>query len=232
MIKKIYDKLLEMYGPQGWWPLFDLHEMGQNPTKTGSCQGYHPSDYSYPHNEKQKFEICIGAILTQNTSWTNVEKAIIALRENNTLYPEKIIKIDSKKLGEIIKPAGYFNQKSKKLKEFSSFFIGLGDKTPTREALLDIWGIGPETADSILLYAYRQAEFVVDTYTKRIFLNLGLITEKEKYDEIKIIFEDNLEFDYKIFQEYHALLVEHAKRYYSSREKSVSCPIKAFLTSS
>ena len=222
MIKEVYNKLLNMYGLQGWWPLSILYDK--------SHQGYHPGDYSYPHSKAQMFEICVGSILTQNTSWTNVEKAVLKLQENNVLDPYKILNIEKEKLGEIIKPAGYFNQKAKKLKEFASFFINLKGKTPSREDLLEVWGIGPETADSILLYAYSLPEFVVDTYTRRIFLNLGLISQSDSYDDIKNIFEKNLDKDYKLFQEYHALLVEHAKRYYVKNNKTTHCPLKELFT--
>lgn len=215
-----------MYGYQGWWPLFDLQGNGQNPTKTGSCQGYHPGDYSYPQNEQQRFEICLGAILTQNTAWPNVEKAILGLRQNNLVAAQKILKLDQSKLGEIIKPAGYFNQKSRKLKEFSSFFMNLKGRTPERDELLSVWGVGPETVDSILLYAYQVPEFVIDAYTKRIMLNLGLVQEKASYNEIKKIFTDSLKPDYKTFQEYHALLVEHAKQYYQKKSQYELCPLR------
>ncbi len=208
-IKKFYEKLLKKYGPQGWWPLLDCK--GCNPTKTGSIQGYHPGDYSYPKNENQKFEICIGAILTQNTSWPQVEKALINLKKINTINPEKIKNIEIEKLCSAIKPAGYFNQKAKKLKIFSEFFINLKGRVPKRDELLKIWGIGPETADSILLYAYKFPSFVVDAYTKRVLEELKFIKKNEIYENIKKLFQDNLPKDFKLYQEYHALIVEHAK---------------------
>jgi endonuclease-3 related protein len=208
-IKYFYEKLLEKYGPQGWWPLLDCK--GCNPTKTGSIQGYHPNDYSYPKNNKQRFEICIGAILTQNTSWPQVEKALIHLKKVNAINPDKIKNIKINELCNAIKPAGYFNQKAKKLKIFSEFYINLKGKTPKRGELLALWGIGPETADSILLYAYKVPSFVVDAYTKRIFSEMKLIKKHGTYNNIKKLFEDNLEKDFKLYQEYHALIVEHAK---------------------
>jgi endonuclease III related protein len=207
-----YKYLLKTYGPQGWWPLLDLHnsknnKKGCNPTKTGSLNGYHPNDYSYPKTDRQIFEICLGAILTQNTSWTNVEKALLNLNQKNLINPEKIISISIDQLGILIKPTGYFNQKAKKLKEFASFYIFLKHKTPTRKQLLDIWGIGPETADSILLYAYKKPSFVVDAYTRKIFE----YDKRISYDQIKQDFETALPKDYKLYQEFHALIVEHAK---------------------
>ncbi len=200
------------YGPQGWWPLLCLRDKGINPAKTGSTNGYHPKDYSYPKNTVQRFEICVGAVLTQNTSWTNVGKALLALREKKLLSPQKIISAAGNKLKNAIRPAGYYNQKARKLKEFSDFFLKLKRRTPTRDELLEIWGIGPETADSILLYAYKQPEFVVDTYTKRILIAQKLINSKMTYEEIKNLVQNSLPADYKLFQEFHALFVEHAKQ--------------------
>lgn len=207
-IQQLYNKLFKKYGFQGWWPLLDCE--GCNPTKTGSIKGYHPGDYSYPKNEKQKFEVCIGALLTQNTSWIQTEKALLNLKKEKALNAESIKKINLKKLKKAIKPAGYFNQKAKKLKIFSDFFINLNGKTPSREELLDVWGIGPETADSILLYAYKFPSFVIDAYTKRIMFSLGY--KENSYDELKELFEKNLEKDYKLYQEFHALIVEDIKR--------------------
>jgi len=218
---QIYLCLLREYGPQGWWPLLDFK--GNNPTKTGSIRGYHPGDYSFPKTEKQKFEICIGAILTQNTAWQNVEKALINLKKIGALTPQKIIKIEIEKLKKAIRPAGYYNQKAKKLKEFSGFFIKLKGKTPTREQLLKVWGIGNETADSILLYAYKIPVFVVDAYTRRIFSKLGYFKKDNDYYEIRRFFEKNLPKDYKIYQEFHALIVEHAKRHYNRKMQGSSC---------
>ena len=220
-MKKVYDFLFERYGYQGWWPV--LSHSGNNPTKSGSMNGYHPGDYTFPKNEQQKFEICVGAILTQNTNWQNVEKALLKLDEINALSPRRILKLDDKTLKNAIRSAGYFNQKAMKLRAFAKFFLEL-KRAPTRDELLCVWGIGNETADSILLYAYKQSEFVVDAYTKRILLNLDLISEKETYDEIKNLFESNLPEDYQLFQEFHALLVEHAKRHYM--KNSPECPLK------
>lgn len=227
-LSKIYFKLLNIYDPQGWWPLLDFHDSakGINPTKTGSLKGYHPGLYHYPKSERQVFEVCLGAILTQSTSWPQVEKALINLRNIGCLKPKKLIATDSDVVKLAIKPAGYFNQKYKKLIAFSEFFITLKGKIPERKDLLKVFGIGDETADSIILYAYRQPIFVVDAYTKRIFERIGLIKKSSKYHNIQIFFEKNLARDFKIYQEYHALIVEHAKRFCKVRPDCAHCPLK------
>ncbi len=212
---KLYETFFRAYGPQGWWPLLGVR--GTNPTKTGLVKGYHPGDYSFPRTDAQRFEICVGAILTQNTAWPNVEKALQNLKTLKAIAPKKILELKQAKLAGRIKPAGYFNQKAKKLKIFSKFYLGLGGRAPTREELLSVWGVGPETADSILLYAYKVPTFVVDAYTKRIASRLGLIDEKASYDEVKAFFEKQLPPNLETYQEFHALLVEHAKRHCSSR---------------
>ncbi|OIO63783.1 endonuclease III [Candidatus Woesearchaeota archaeon CG_4_10_14_0_2_um_filter_33_10] len=215
LLKRVYNILLKKYGFQGWWPLLDCN--GTNPTKTGLIKGYHPKDYSYPGNNKQRFEICIGAILTQNTSWPQVEKALLNIKGLKALTPQAIKKLSLEKLKQAIKPAGYFNQKARKIKEFTDFYLSLKNRVPTREELLNVWGIGPETADSILLYAFKVPTFVVDAYTRRIFSKLGFIKKHASYEEIKKLFENNLEKDLKLYQEYHSLIVEHAKRHYSKK---------------
>lgn len=229
-IRRLYEILLKRYRKQGWWPLIDLHtnrsNPGSNPTKTGSMQGYHPGDYTYPKNNNQKYEICIGAILTQNTSWPQVEKALINLNGIKAIDPKVINEMNIDLLKELIKPAGYFNQKATYLKEFTKFFLALKLKhIPTRNQLLDIKGIGNETADSILLYAFKQPEFVVDAYTKRIFTHLKIVKENAKYIDIKQLFESNLDKDFKLFQEFHALIVEHAKNFYLKKDDFTKCPL-------
>src|SRR3989338_5981210 len=140
----LYKTLLKAYGRRGWWPTT---------------------------SDNKKFEIILGAILTQNTSWKQVEKAIANLKNNDLISQEAIKKVSLRRLASLIKPAGYFNQKAKRLKIINQFLEK--NKNPTRDQLLEVNGIGPETADSILLYAFNQPSFVIDTYTKRIMQRLG-----------------------------------------------------------
>jgi len=211
-ILRIYNQLFKVYGPQGWWPLICERS---NPTKNGEIKGYHPNNYEFPKTCNQIYEVCIGAILTQNTSWRQVEKTLLNLNKLNAISPKSIMAMDIERLKEAIKPAGYFNQKAIKLKRFTEFFLSLNGRTPTRDELLSIWGVGKETADSMLLYAFKMPTFIVDAYTRRIFTNLRMIDKDDAYDEIKALFENNLEHDLIIYQEYHALIVEHAKLHYS-----------------
>jgi endonuclease III related protein len=194
MIKKVYDILYRECGPQHWWP----------------C------------SSKNNFEIIIGAILTQNTSWNNVERAIKNLKKHNLIDIDKIIKIDNEKLADLIRSAGYYNQKAERLKIVAKFFKDC--KKIDREALLNIKGIGPETADSILLYTYNKPYFVIDAYTKRIFSRLGII-RADDYQEIQEIFEKNLPQDPKLFNEYHALIVNLGKNICKKKPLCKECPL-------
>ncbi len=212
----LYYRLYEKYGPQGWWPLLDCK--GTNPTCAGIINGYHPGDYWFPKNYLQQFEIALGAILTQNITWVNVEKALINLQKYDLLNPEKIIKSDQEIILSVIKPCGYYNQKLKKILNLAHFFLFLKDKKPSRTDLLNIWGIGPETADSILLYAYKIPSFVVDAYTKKLFSTLNLVDTKMNLNEIKLFCEQELPPDFILFQEFHALIIEHSKQKKSIHE--------------
>lgn len=202
---EVYDIFYSSYGPQGWWP----------------------GDSS--------FEVCIGAILTQSTSWSNVEKAILNLKRENILSPKCIRDVKEAKLSKLVKPSLYHNVKAKKLKAFIKFlydeFDGELDALLTlplpelRIRLLSVWGIGPETADSIILYAAGKPSFVVDAYTKRIFTRLGYLTGDESYAEVKILFEENLPKDAKLYNELHALIVEHAKIHCKVKPDCAECPL-------
>ena len=182
-IHEFYNKLLKQYGKQNWWPIYG--------------------------NNNQKLEICIGAILTQNTSWKNVEKVIKILNERNLINKEKLTKIPTTKLASLIKSSGYYNQKARKIKEFIKFLNS--NKQVTRENLLKIWGIGKETADSILLYAYNKPYFVIDNYTKKIFSKLNYCKKDISYDELQELIINNLPKDVNLYKEFHALLVEYGK---------------------
>ncbi|MGR3219605.1 MAG: endonuclease III domain-containing protein [Candidatus Anammoxibacter sp.] len=205
ILKKIYNRLYSTYGPCNWWP-------GDSP-----------------------FEVIIGAILTQNTNWTNVEKAIRNLKDAKILTPNKLYKIEITKLAELIKPAGYFNVKAKRIKKFIIWLFENYDGDLSlmfaqslgtlREELLSVNGIGPETADSILLYAGNKATFVVDTYTYRILSRHDLIPEDSTYDDIKEFLEDNMEEDVNLYNEYHALLVQIGKEFCKPKRKCENCPL-------
>ncbi|MBI4814117.1 MAG: endonuclease III domain-containing protein [Methanobacterium sp.] len=214
-LRRIFEKLYHIYGPQGWWPL--MNYKGENPTKTGSMHGYHPLNYDLPENPDEQFEIMVGTILTQNTAWTSAEKALENLKKLDAIHPERLLLLDEELLKSAVRPAGFLNQKSAYLKNISQFFQSLEGRTPSRKEVLRVKGVGNETADSILLYAYHQPEFVVDAYTRRIFSHLKIVNENISYMELKKLFKDNLPEDVPLYQEYHALIVEHAKRYYGRK---------------
>jgi endonuclease-3 related protein len=195
MLSKIYTILLEALEPQGWWPV------------RGDLQ---PAEW----------EVCVGAVLTQNTNWKNVEKALEGLQKAGILSRQDIINASTETLAQTIRPAGYFNQKARKLKELASF---TGE--PTREALLSLWGIGPETADSILLYAYNKPYFVIDAYTRRVFSRLGLITGKEEYDELRLLFERSVPRKVGLYKEYHAIIVNLGKNFCKKKPLCGECPV-------
>ena len=202
--------LLDAYGPQGWWPL--LAHVGSNPTLTGRLTGYHPGDFTFPRTDGERFEICCGAILTQNTAWTNVERALDQLARKHLLSPDAILSATEPMLETAIRSSGYFRAKAKKLRAFSEFYLRLAGRTPTRDELLGVWGIGPETADSIRLYAFKQTEMVVDAYTLRVLLGRGYCRAPLAYARAKRYCERHLPCSLVGYQEFHALMVEHANR--------------------
>jgi endonuclease III related protein len=189
---------------------------------------------------KNSFEVIVGAILVQNTAWKNVKLALINLHSEKLLTPRAIAKVSTARLQRLIRSSGYFRQKAKKLKVFVKFldenyrgslkrmFAAPTDKL--REQLLAVHGIGPETADSILLYAGGHAVFVVDAYTKRLLARHGLMREDAKYDEVQAFFERHLPRDAKLFNEYHALIVNVGKNWCRKREAlCAECPLEKFL---
>lgn len=217
-MQAIYSALLKKYGNQGWWPL----------SKGGLYTKHHNGN---PVSDNDKFEIMAGAVLTQNTSWSNVEKAIFNLNKAKLLSAEKIKKAPLEKIALLIKPAGYYNQKAARLKIIADYFLKNKDvfNKPAKELraeLLKVKGIGPETADSIVLYAFEKPSFVIDAYTRRIFSRLKLCDEKDKYENIQKSFEDKLPSDVELFKEYHALIVEHAKRHCRKKPSCNGCILK------
>jgi len=205
-LNEIYQLLFERFGPQHWWP--------------GDTQ----------------FEIIVGAILTQNTNWTNVEKAIANLNSANLMSPGKLYHLDLPQLAELIRPAGYYNIKAKRLKSFLNWLFenyngrlsnlqGL-DTQRLRAELLGIKGIGRETADSILLYAFDRPIFVVDAYTARVAIRHGLIEPGADYEQLREVFQSNLLEDVQLFNEYHALLVKVGKEFCRPKARCPGCPLE------
>jgi endonuclease-3 related protein len=205
-LNEIYQLLFERFGPQHWWP--------------GDTQ----------------FEIIIGAILTQNTNWTNVEKAITNLKAADCLSPEKLYHLEITRLAELIRPAGYFNIKAKRLKSFLNWLfenydgkllnLESLDTIRLRDELLAIKGVGRETADSILLYALNRPVFVVDAYTARVAIRHELIEPGADYEQLRELFQLNLPEDVQLFNEYHALLVKLGKEFCRPKARCPGCPLE------
>jgi endonuclease III related protein len=211
ILRQYYEALFKAHGEQHWWP-------GRTP-----------------------FEIIVGAILVQNTAWTNVEQAIGNLRRARLLTPAAIEKVPQAKLARLIRSSGYFRQKARKLKAFVEYLrntyrgsLAAMLRTPTaslREQLLSVHGIGPETADSILLYAGNHPVFVVDAYTRRILQRHGLTHGSESYEEVRGLFEKSLPKLPGLFNEYHALIVHTGKHHCRNREPLCSnCALRPFLS--
>lgn len=200
---EIFHLLYKVYGPRRWWP-------AENP-----------------------FEVMVGAILTQNTNWANVEKAISSLKRERVLTPASIYGLSIKRLARLIRPCGYYNIKAGRLKNFINYLFlkysgRLSDmrrqqRGRLRRELLEVKGLGPETADSIILYALNKPVFVVDAYTRRIMGCQGIIGTDLDYHQIQSAFTKNLPKSVKLFNEYHALLVEHGKRVCRSSPKCQEC---------
>lgn len=211
-ILQVYETLLEKCSFQGWWPILDAES------------NFSIYDKNFSKRERtsdEKFEICIGAILAQNTNWQNAEKALYNLKTKNILSPERLGSINIKSLASLIRPSGYYNQKAKKIKEVIKFLESR--KEVNRENLLSVWGVGPETADSILLYAYNKPIFVIDAYTKRIMNRLGF--KEKNYDNLQELFMKNLPKDAQLYNEYHALLVRLGKEFCKKKPSCKGCPV-------
>jgi endonuclease-3 related protein len=204
--RDVYQRLFEAYGPRGWWP-----------------------------GAESPFEVVVGAILTQNTAWVNVERALARLRAAGALSVEGVRAIPEPDLAELLRPSGYFNTKARKLKAFVAMLeaehggdlggllaLPLDD---LRARLLATWGIGPETADDIVLYAAGHPSFVIDAYTVRIFTRLGVTPERNRYEEWRALFMAALPPDAALFNEYHALIVTHGNLTCRPAPRCPGCPL-------
>ncbi len=210
LLKLIYHKLLTHFGTQHWWPA------------------------------KTSFEMMVGAILVQNTSWANTEKATARLRRERVLSYQGLKGVSLSRLAQMIKPAGYFNIKARRLKNFIHFLaqetagrvsdLKRYSTAVLREKLLSVNGVGPETADSMLLYAFHRPVFVVDAYTRRILLRHQWISACDDYSTIQNMFMSRLDQDQQMFNEYHALLVCLAKHFCQSRPSCLQCPLQDLKT--
>ena len=202
----IYNSLLNSYGERNWWPA------------------------------KNRFEVIVGAVLVQNVSWSNAEKAVNNLKKYNLLNPPSIHKSSVKKLAPLIRSSRFYNQKAEKLKNFTDYLFSnyngslnkmfAVDTEKLRKELLDIKGIGRETADSILLYAGKKPSFVSDAYTKRFLERYGLLNGLSSYEEIRSLFMDNIPEDTYMYNEYHALIVHHGYAVCKSKPSCQICPVK------
>jgi len=200
----VYQRLLKTYGDQSWWP----------------------ADSS--------FEVMVGAVLTQNTAWVNVEQAITNLRRSDSLTLESILALSDEALAQLIRPSGYFNIKAKRLKNLCLWIAENGgesklaavDTGTLRSSLLQVNGVGPETADDILLYAFARPVFVIDTYTRRLFSKLCLIQGSEPYEDLRRLFEAELDADVGLFNQYHALIVRHAREKCQLTEDCRHCEVE------
>lgn len=199
--ESVYKNLLDFHGKRNWWP------------------------------GDSRFEIMVGAILTQNTAWRNVEKAINNLKQADVLRPEALLNLHHRRLASLLRPSGYYNLKTKRLRAFCKWLLlNKGEATlkhwhteNLRTALLSVYGIGPETADDILLYAFDREVFVVDAYTRRIFTRVGLLSGNESYEEIRALFESWLAKESSLFNEYHALIVIHGASICKSKPLCERC---------
>lgn len=208
-LQKIYQSLFDYFGPQHWWPA------------------------------ETPFEVMVGAILVQNTNWKNVACAIDRLKKEDLLFPEALQKTTETRLAKAIRPAGYFNVKTRRLKNFVDFFIKEYQGrvsvmrrqrgTRIRKKLLSVNGIGQETADSILLYALSKPFFVVDAYTRRVMVRHRYISPKDDYGAIQKIFTQRLPRDVYLYNEYHALLVRVSKEFCKKEPFCLHCPLNKFF---
>lgn len=205
-LTSVYQRLLATYRPQHWWPA------------------------------DSPFEVMVGAVLTQNAAWANVERALANLKRHRCLSAPGILDLDQEQLADWLRPSGYFNIKAGRLRNFCQWYCNAGgvrrlrrrDTASLRRQLLSVKGIGPETADDILLYAFERPVFVIDAYTRRLFSRLGLISGNEGYETLRHAFERALGPDTKVFNEYHALIVRHAKDVCRVRPLCLRCELRRY----
>jgi endonuclease-3 related protein len=221
-----YRRLLAAYGPQGWWPV----------TRAGASRPAYEPRRARALTEAERVEVCVGAILTQNTAWTNVETALASLRG---ALPRPtwagLAALPAARLARAVRSSGYFRQKARKLKVLAAFargrrastreWLGAGGVEERRAELLGLWGVGPETADSILLYAGDRPAFVIDAYTRRIGARLGWWRDPS-HDEARAWLVARLPHDRELYAEFHALLVRHAKEHCRVRPDCGGCPLR------
>lgn len=208
ILKEGFKRLFAHFGPRHWWP-------GDTP-----------------------FEVMIGAILTQNTNWKNAQRAIALLKGARTFTPQGLLDLHPATLASLIRPAGYFRVKASRLRHFLRYFVGIYSGCAKKMAgrpieilrneLLAVKGIGPETADSILLYALEKPIFVIDAYTKRILLRHALCAEDDDYQTLQEFFMDRLPADVSLYNEYHALIVETGKSFCRTTPRCDGCPLKGW----
>lgn len=208
-LPQVYKRFLNRYGPQHWWPA------------------------------ETPFEVMVGAVLTQNTSWTNVERAIVNLKQSGALDPDTIVRAEHAKLADWLRPSGYFNIKAKRLRNYCAWYLEQGgfeelDRLEThalRHAVLSVNGVGYETADDILLYAFQRPVFVIDAYTRRLYSRLGLIQGDEGYEQLRHFSETGLgrvKDKVPVYNEFHALIVRHAKEHCHKRPECSGCCVGKF----
>lgn len=200
-----YTLLLNHFGHRKWWP------------------------------GRSRFEVCVGAVLTQNTAWVNVERAIKNLKAAGKLSIKALLDSPDDELALLIRPSGYFNMKARRLKELAGFLIKEGGERfngfkslsdmEFREKLLKVKGIGPETADSILLYAFNRPVFVVDAYTRRISARLGWAEPDASYEELQVLFSENIQDDVSLYNDYHAQIVALGANFCKPKPNCEPCPL-------
>ncbi|MBI5346991.1 MAG: endonuclease [Candidatus Aenigmarchaeota archaeon] len=198
-MQKIYKELVSYFSDlHGWWPM---------------TRNFKPKEW----------EVCVGAILTQNTNWKNVEKALDNLAAAGIKDARSVAALADNRLEKLIQPAGFYKQKAERLKLLAEFFIE--NKNPDREKLLAIKGIGPETADSILLYVYGKPYMPVDAYTRRVLQRMGKLKGNEGYEEIRHLLESSVEKNVSVYKKFHAGFVELAKKHCMKKPVCKECPL-------